>query len=310
MTAIERLVVNGNNIITLLKDFFSETPKEVTIDWLNNDGTSTTRTFKNARMYHLSINMRNIDGMIVDNEGHELLKGEGPVGPAGAKGEQGCPGERGVDGEDGPTGATGAKGDIGETGPIGDTGDKGETGDKGDTGDTGTKGDTGEKGTTGDSGTKGDTGDKGVTGDKGDPGAVGSAVPVGTVVSTAEQTIPSGFFTCDGTELSKVTYPDLFAVIGYTFGGSGNVFNIPDLRGKFIRMVGGNAGLFGEEQGNMIQSHRHRIRAMNNGAMGGNGVRGYRQDGTYGGDTGSAIETTGGIETRPINIALNYIIKY
>ena len=39
---------------------------------------------------------------------------------------------------------------------------------------------------------------------------------------------------CDGTPKLVSQYPELFAVIGYTYGGSGSVFNVPDSRGRFL----------------------------------------------------------------------------
>lgn len=43
---------------------------------------------------------------------------------------------------------------------------------------------------------------------------------------------PTGWLTCKGQSLSKTTYADLFAAIAYTYGGSGNNFNLPDLQGR------------------------------------------------------------------------------
>lgn len=58
---------------------------------------------------------------------------------------------------------------------------------------------------------------------------------------------PSGWLLCYGQSISKTTYPDLFAIIGYTYGGSGNNFNIPDLRGRTVagldNMGGSNANV-------------------------------------------------------------------
>lgn len=39
---------------------------------------------------------------------------------------------------------------------------------------------------------------------------------------------PSGFLICNGASLATATYPALFAAIGYTFGGSGSVFSLPN----------------------------------------------------------------------------------
>ena len=45
-------------------------------------------------------------------------------------------------------------------------------------------------------------------------------------------TAPTGWLLCYGQGLNTTTYADLFAVIGYTYGGSGSTFNLPDLRGR------------------------------------------------------------------------------
>ena len=60
-------------------------------------------------------------------------------------------------------------------------------------------------------------------------------VPVGSVVYFAANNVPLGYLKCDGTLVPKTTYSRLFNVIGYTYGGSGNLFKLPDLRGEFIR---------------------------------------------------------------------------
>lgn len=39
---------------------------------------------------------------------------------------------------------------------------------------------------------------------------------------------PTGFLICNGASLATATYPTLFAAIGYTFGGAGSVFNLPN----------------------------------------------------------------------------------
>jgi len=41
--------------------------------------------------------------------------------------------------------------------------------------------------------------------------------------------IPYGWFACNGASKSTTSYPDLFAAMGYTFGGSGANFNLPTL---------------------------------------------------------------------------------
>lgn len=62
-----------------------------------------------------------------------------------------------------------------------------------------------------------------------------SGTPVGTIVYYPAETIPIGWLECNGQSLNKNTYTNLFNVIGYRYGGSGDLFKIPDLRGEFIR---------------------------------------------------------------------------
>ena len=60
--------------------------------------------------------------------------------------------------------------------------------------------------------------------------AASSLVPVGSIIIWAgNTTAPSGFLFCNGLIISTTTYATLFAVIGYTYGGSGGVFNLPNM---------------------------------------------------------------------------------
>lgn len=62
-------------------------------------------------------------------------------------------------------------------------------------------------------------------------------VPAGAVMTFAMQTPPNGWLECNGTAVSRTTYAALFAAIGTTYGaGNGSTtFNLPDLRGEFVR---------------------------------------------------------------------------
>lgn len=53
-----------------------------------------------------------------------------------------------------------------------------------------------------------------------------------------------GWLKCDGRSLSKTDFLVLFNVIGYSFGGSGSNFSLPDPRGCVPGFVGSNAGLY------------------------------------------------------------------
>jgi microcystin-dependent protein len=59
-------------------------------------------------------------------------------------------------------------------------------------------------------------------------------MPAGVIVPYTGATPPTGWLVCDGTSYATATYPDLFAVIGYTYGGGGANFNVPNLKGRVI----------------------------------------------------------------------------
>jgi microcystin-dependent protein len=56
----------------------------------------------------------------------------------------------------------------------------------------------------------------------------------GVLMPFAGASQPSGWLLCFGQSVSTTTYADLFNTIGYTYGGSGGSFNIPDLRGRTV----------------------------------------------------------------------------
>jgi len=58
--------------------------------------------------------------------------------------------------------------------------------------------------------------------------------PVGKIDMFAGSSAPSGWFICDGSAISRLDYPELYAVIGTTYGaGDGSLtFNLPDLQGR------------------------------------------------------------------------------
>ena len=69
-------------------------------------------------------------------------------------------------------------------------------------------------------------------------------VPYGMIMPFAGPVgyAPANWIPCDGRSLSTTEYPNLYAVIGHSWGGSGNAFNVPDLRGRTLRGVDGQAG--------------------------------------------------------------------
>lgn len=91
------------------------------------------------------------------------------------------------------------------------------------------------------------------------PGVSGS-IPVGTVVDFAGSTPPSGWLECDGTSYTTAGEPNLFAAIGYTWGGAGPNFNVPDLRRRASVGRGGTGtGTLGNAVGNVGGSETHTL---------------------------------------------------
>lgn len=155
-------------------------------------------------------------------------------------------------------------------------------------------------------------------------------VPVGTILAFAGVNIPSGYLVCDGSAVSRTTYSNLYNVIVNSWGAGNNstTFNLPDLRGQFMRGVtgasttdpdatgrtakysGGNAGNnVGSYQVDEIKSHNHNL----TGNISGDGsppnqyvAKGSNSANIFGLTTSSA----GGSESRPKNAYVYYIIKF
>lgn len=70
-----------------------------------------------------------------------------------------------------------------------------------------------------------------------------AASPPGTIIDYAGTSAPTGWLLCFGQSVAVATYQALFNAIGYTYGGSGANFTIPDLRG---RVLAGEENMGGE----------------------------------------------------------------
>ena len=155
------------------------------------------------------------------------------------------------------------------------------------------------------------------------------SVPVGSIMPFAGTNVPNGWLLCNGDAISKSAYSNLFTIIGISWGGGNGTttFNLPDLRGQFLRGVDGTGGIdtdkanrtakytsgntgnsVGSYQEDEIRAHYHTYQNDINGPP-------YNHDLPYtaGGSnyrTNSTSSSTGGSETRPVNAYVNYIIKY
>ena len=146
------------------------------------------------------------------------------------------------------------------------------------------------------------------------------AVQPGTIIAWPGSNTPSRYLTCNGASYLKNQYARLFAAIGTTYGGAGDRFNIPDLRGEFIRGLSqsrnvDNGRRLGSSQSDAIKSHTHKYYSPHESLGGGTRAAGYYYN--YGAGTSQSYlgqnantGSSGATETRPRNVAMKYVIKY
>jgi len=153
--------------------------------------------------------------------------------------------------------------------------------------------------------------DEAVTLDKLAASVIARLVPAGAIQAYAMNSAPTGWLACDGSAILRATYADLFTAISTVYGvGDGSTtFNIPDLRGYFLRGAGTNsdgteAGTFGAKIADELKAHTHNVSSANGASAG--GAFGYLTGSNSFVQSGS----TGGTETRPKNIAMLYCIKH
>jgi len=157
-----------------------------------------------------------------------------------------------------------------------------------------------------------------------------NAAPAGTVNYFAMSSLPAGWLECNGAAVSRTTYAALFANISTTYGaGDGSsTFNLPDLRGYFLRGWDHGAGVdtgrnLGTTQADDFKGHYHLNGVGENDPVANVFVYttvttdcpGYATN--YSVNTGAGAtthqgltSTTTGTETRPKNVAMMTCIKY
>lgn len=155
--------------------------------------------------------------------------------------------------------------------------------------------------------------------------------PIGAIISHGEATPPAGFLICDGSAVSRTTYANLFNAIGLQWGaGDGSTtFNLPDTRGFFLRGLnrgsggdpdvysrnalypGGNTGdNVGSYQLDQYYAHYHSLTLGEFWGDQPRGSNGFSADDGYTGTRTNYTTVDGGNETRPINAAVLYCVKY
>lgn len=160
---------------------------------------------------------------------------------------------------------------------------------------------------------------------------------VGGIMPFAVTSPPSGWLECNGKAVSRSGYPVLFNRIGTNYGaGDGSTtFNLPDLRGVFLRGWdhgrGADSGRsLGSYQSDQMQGHKHNDSGHNHSTRGislsccaspGGGAldmgigtgRVYTYDSyaNLGNPTNTSFGSIRyGSENRPINVSVMYCIKY
>jgi microcystin-dependent protein len=74
------------------------------------------------------------------------------------------------------------------------------------------------------------------------PAATNGLLPTGAITQFAGSSAPTGYLLCTGQSISTTTFASLFSAIGYTYGGSGGFFNVPNLQNRVP--VGKGTGTF------------------------------------------------------------------
>ncbi len=169
--------------------------------------------------------------------------------------------------------------------------------------------------------------------------------PAGIIIPFAgpAENIPAGWMLCDGSAISRSEYANLYNAIGVCWGtGDGaTTFNLPDLRGMFLRGVSGDSGNDADADSRIVLKDNGGNTGNNVGSYQGDAIRNitgshgsgekyndipatgafYKQswtnrtagDGTnnpqaYGFDASRVVPV--GSDNRPKNVYVTYIIKY
>ena len=148
--------------------------------------------------------------------------------------------------------------------------------------------------------------------------------PSGSVVAFMGASPPAGWLECNGAAVSRTAYENLFSVIStmYGLGDGSTTFNVPDLRGYFLRGWSHGSGTdpdaasrtnrgdgtcgdyVGTKQGHEFESHSH-YDDTDLVTFDGGGPVGSNSSGM----SLVSADSVGGNETRPKNVAVMYIIK-
>ena len=167
-------------------------------------------------------------------------------------------------------------------------------------------------------------------------------IPTGSVFPYAGSSAPAYWLLCDGSEVLRSTYPELFAVIGTSFGtppSGGSYFLLPDMRGRLplgkdnMGGTGANrvtasaadsVGGFGGDESKVIPiqnlpEHEHDLQGAAGAqyyairdvpGIGAGEVTAITYDAPTGAGQGSAIATSGGVNNPTLGQAQDVMNPY
>ena len=80
----------------------------------------------------------------------------------------------------------------------------------------------------------------------------------GDIKYSVQSSDHNGWLKCDGRSLLRTTYPNLFNIIGTSFGSdNATTFKLPDCRGRVIGTLGSGSGLTSRSLGDLVGEERH-----------------------------------------------------
>ena len=163
------------------------------------------------------------------------------------------------------------------------------------------------------------------------------SIPAGSILPFAGSVVPQGYLLCDGSSIDAVSstkYTALWNAIGTTYGGlAKSNFNVPNLKGYFLRGSSdlNSVGTFQSDatavnglsaSSSSAGEHSHRVGLDMYGSGNLSNAIAYAgstsgRDESYSshvmessGNHTHSISLSGDAETRPMNMSVNYIIKY
>ncbi|MBQ8675930.1 MAG: tail fiber protein [Bacteroidaceae bacterium] len=148
--------------------------------------------------------------------------------------------------------------------------------------------------------------------------------------------VPAGWLLCDGSAVSRSQYESLYNAIGVSWGiGDGSsTFNLPDLRGMFLRGVSGDSGNDADADSRTMLTENGGNIGNNVGSYQGDAIRNIQAGNIMFDNPWGAVEITFtkkikgiddkrsfghfdasklvpvGSDNRPKNVYVTYIIKY